>query len=338
MNLCFEKEFDEYFRKYPFIMIDIGASGGAVKEWARLGRHLRVVGFEPDEREYINLSARKSQNKNVTYLNTLVHKEYSPKVKFNLYAVQQLSSLFQPNVDLLSKFGKTDTWRVARSVEVKVDSLDNQLRKNNIEDVDFVKIDTQGSELAVLEGAKGILDGAAFGVYVEAEFTPVYKDQPLFSDVDTFLRRHGFQLFEIIRSKYWKRPVNGTFVKSKGQIMYGDMLYLRSFEHFDNMLKARPDAGFRKSKLLKAAAIAILYDHMDYALEILQELSSSGLIDEKEQTVIRGMIDKNHRFQIDLLSRLPGFRGKARLAQWLSSAGNMFKKKEDRWIRGTIWK
>lgn len=338
MNPCLIREFEEYFRKYPFAMVDIGASGGAVAEWRKLGKYLQIVGFEPDEREYINLSKKKESNRNVTYLNTLVHKEYNPRAKFNLYKVQQLSSIFLPNVDVLSKFGKTDAWAVVQNVEVKVDSLDNQLRINNIDDVDFIKIDTQGSELMVLEGATKILEGAVFGIYIETEFTPVYKNQPLFSEVDVFLRKRGFQLFEIIRAKYWKRPIDGRFVTSRGQIMYGDMLYLRNFDDFRRILNARPEVHFRKAKVCKAAAIAALYDHMDYSFEMLQGGVQDGLFDKKEQAIIKRIIGKNNQFRIDLLGLLPDFRGKQRLARWLWAIGNVFKKKEDRWIQGALWK
>lgn len=150
MNFSFIKEFTDYFKKYPFVMVDIGASGGVAKEWKEFEPYLQIVGFEPDEREYANLSRKNKSSKNVTYLNTLVHKEYNPRAKFNLYKVQQLSSIFSPNVKVLSKFGKTDAWAVAQSAEVKVDSLDNQFRINNIDDVDFIKLDTQGSEGNVL--------------------------------------------------------------------------------------------------------------------------------------------------------------------------------------------
>ena len=331
-------EFEEYFRKYPFTMVDIGASGGAVKEWERLGKYVKIVGFEPDERAYADLVKEKNTGRDIKYLNTLVHKEYNPKAKFNLYKGQQLSSIFFPNVDILSRFGKTDAWEIARSIEVEVDSLDNQLRKNNINDIDFIKLDTQGSELMVLEGAVKTLEGPIFGIHVEIEFNPVYKDQPLFSDVDIFLRKHGFQLFEIMRSKYWKQPIDDKFVKSNGQIMYGDMLYLRDFEHFDGMLKVRPDKYFRKSKLLKAAAISALYGHMDYAFEMLRNGMRAGLFDDREKMALSRGMDRQKQFHIDLAKRLPDFKGKGTLVKWSGALCRVFKKKEDRWIGGAIWK
>ena len=117
MDLSTIREFEEYFKEYPFIMVDIGASGGAVAEWKKLGKYLQIIGFEPDEREYANLSRSKESNQNIKYLKTLLYKEYNPKINFNLYKIQQLSSIYPPNVGVLSKFAKADTWRVSRNIE-----------------------------------------------------------------------------------------------------------------------------------------------------------------------------------------------------------------------------
>ena len=44
-----------------------------------------------------------------------------------------------------------------KTFEVKTDTLDNYCEKNKIDNIDILKIDTEGSELEVLEGAKNIL-------------------------------------------------------------------------------------------------------------------------------------------------------------------------------------
>ena len=68
--------------------------------------------------------------------------------------------------------------------------------KKNITEVDFIKIDTQGSELDILEGSLDFLSRTV-GIEVEMEFVEVYKGQPLFDEVNSFLTRNGFNLFDI---------------------------------------------------------------------------------------------------------------------------------------------
>ena len=66
--------------------------------------------------------------------------------------------------------------RRSRSESVDGDTLDSLRGARQIRDIDFVKADTQGSELLVLQGARqSHIVASAIGVEVEAEFTPIYK-------------------------------------------------------------------------------------------------------------------------------------------------------------------
>ena len=83
--------------------------------------------------------------------------------------------------------------------ELAVDTLDHQLERHGLDDVDFIKVDTQGSELFVLQGASQVLGQHVVGVEVEVEFASIYGGQPLFADVDRHMREHGFDLFDLRR-------------------------------------------------------------------------------------------------------------------------------------------
>ena len=63
---------------------------------------------------------------------------------------------------------------------------------NGIEKIDFIKLDVQGSELTILSNAKRLLESCLL-VQVEVEFVELYEGQPLFSDVDNFMRSRCFQ-------------------------------------------------------------------------------------------------------------------------------------------------
>ena len=57
----------------------------------------------------------------------------------------------------------------------------------------FLKIDTQGSELAVLEGASECI-GRIVGIQVEAVMTPIYVGQPSWLEVVNMVSRLSFEL------------------------------------------------------------------------------------------------------------------------------------------------
>jgi hypothetical protein len=74
------------------------------------------------------------------------------------------------------------------SEKVKVMTLDNALRDRAIEESILVKIDVQGYEMQVIEGARSVL-GKAKVVILEMSFAKLYADQPFFHDV--YQRMYG---------------------------------------------------------------------------------------------------------------------------------------------------
>ena len=69
--------------------------------------------------------------------------------------------------------------------------MDNVL--GHLSHIDFLKIDTQGSEYEILEGAINTLPNIRH-IKCEAEFTEWYKGQRLAKDVISFLKSKGFEL------------------------------------------------------------------------------------------------------------------------------------------------
>jgi len=199
----FFKYFKNYYEESSIKLVDVGALGGIPKHWERAKDYLQVIGFEPNKNEF-ELLNHESDN-SMMYLNTGLYNEKCD-LKFYITKSPGSSSIFPINKSVKSMFPESDRWDIVETTSLSVDTLDNQLRENNIRDVDFLKVDTQGSELFILEGATYSLENYIFGVEVEVEFFELYKNQPLFSDVDQFLRKHDFELFDI-SSSYYKRNI-----------------------------------------------------------------------------------------------------------------------------------
>ena len=84
----------------------------------------------------------------------------------------------------------------------------------------FVKIDTQGYESAVLDGAPAVLDQAV-GVHVEASLVPLYDGQTLYPDLTDRLKDAGFDLWAI-----WP----GIHDPDSGRMLQVDITMFRSSE------------------------------------------------------------------------------------------------------------
>jgi len=99
------------------------------------------------------------------------------------------SSLYEPNFPLLEKFqALAEVTQVVRRTPVQTKRLDDIPEAAG---ADYLKLDVQGAELDVLRGADRLLDSLLV-VQTEVVFVPLYRDQPLFADIDTVLRRRGF--------------------------------------------------------------------------------------------------------------------------------------------------
>lgn len=242
----------------PIVLVDVGASGGVKAPWHEISKHCSVIGFEPDRR-----APNPSASGLVLDVGLWREKATLP---FHLTRKQECSSIYPPNTPLLQAFANPGRFDIVRTASIELDRLDDVLARNNVAVVDFVKLDTQGAELACLEGAQRTLDAGVIGVEVEVEFAELYREQPLFSDVDAFLRSRGFQIFDL-RPVFWKREKGRALGGPKGQLVSGDALYLRPASDLAAAAARRGESGSR-DYLLRAVTIAALYGYLDFALEI----------------------------------------------------------------------
>ncbi|NJK60670.1 MAG: FkbM family methyltransferase [Oscillatoriales cyanobacterium SM2_1_8] len=97
------------------------------------------------------------------------------------------SSLYRPNLAIAHRFGMDSWLAVEQELPVTTTTLDAVYRQHQLRAPDVLRVDVQGAELAVLQGATAILPHV-LAIEVEVEFLPLYEGQPLFPDLDRFLR------------------------------------------------------------------------------------------------------------------------------------------------------
>lgn len=303
MDIFLHPRFHPYFEKYPLRFIDIGASGGIPKHWRRAQRFLYTIAFEPDPREFERI--KRQPESRVTYLNAALYREKA-NVDFYLTRKQEVSSLLLPNRKVVDQFREAQRFDVTGQMTISTNTLDEALKQAKISHIDFIKLDTQGSELMIFEGAQETL-AHVFGLEVEAEFIELYKGQSLFSELEQFLRAHGFQFFDL-RPHYWKRTRGARYGHEKGQLIFADTLFLKNTDKYWQWCLAHTDQNEAKAHLLHGLATSLLYGYADYAFE-LYELARDMFTSEEQD-----LLYKVFRSMIPWSSRFPNIKGRSRLA------------------------
>lgn len=84
------------------------------------------------------------------------------------------------------------------ALEVKTRRLDSVLQDLGLRESLFLKLDVQGAERLVLEGAKQALAGPVRGVQLEMSLEDLYEGQASALELDALLRAAGFRCWDII--------------------------------------------------------------------------------------------------------------------------------------------
>lgn len=262
--------FANQLRENPVRIVDVGAAshGRFTEPYASLMQAgcARVLGFEPDAKACEELNRLYEADARYSYLPQFVG-DGNPAV-FHETTWSMTGSLFRPNTPVLESFeqlGEVVALKAMHPVKtVRLADLPEAA------DIDMIKIDVQGAELTVFEGAGERLNDVLV-IWTEVEFIPLYENQPLFRDIDAFLTNKGFLLhsFDGIASRRFKPFVNaGGRLPRRQQAIWADAIYVRDF---------RKLASLPSSKLKK---LAVLLDQVvganDLCFEVLQ------LLDERE--------------------------------------------------------
>ena len=180
-----------------------------------------------------------------------------------LTAKPGMSSLLEPDPRVAGRFYSHSTFKVVRTTRVPTVPLDDAASEYGFSDATFLKIDTQGTELDILQSGPRLVGGSLLGVHVESLFQPIYKGQSLFADVDTHLRRQGFVLFTLSRTSL-RRAGYRESLYSKRMISWAHCLYLREP---DSLLAW--DREHAHQHLLRLLGIVLSLEFYDLAFEIM---------------------------------------------------------------------
>ena len=223
------------------ILVDVGA-GDVGTDPTQLGPFERIAesgpcisfGFDGVERNLTGLQARATPN--CRYIHGFVA-DGGPRTFYRTNHALT-GGLYRPNTALLVHYRHLAEYlHVVEEMAIETVALDDL---SEIERFDGLKIDVQGAELDVLRGGEHKLRAATL-VLCEVEFIELYEGQPLFADIDQFLRAQGFMLHHL-------RPPSLRMIKPGdpgprpgvgSQTAWSDALYVRDIRERDSLSDAQ---------------------------------------------------------------------------------------------------
>jgi len=196
-------------------VLDVGANSGQyATELFKIGYSGKIVSFEPVKSVYKKLNEISKNNKKwTTYNFGLGNKEEEMLINIseNTYS-SSLLDIMPSHVEGApeSKYINKET------VQIKtLDSVFNDVVKKD--DVVLLKMDVQGFEKNVLEGAINSLKNIK-GIQLEMSIEELYKGEMLFDEMIAFLKQYNFSLHSL---------ENGYFNKKTGKLLQVDGVFFR---------------------------------------------------------------------------------------------------------------
>lgn len=269
----------------PMTCLDVGARGGFTRDLLPLAPAVRAIGFEPEPDECARLNAQAAGSspwRELQFIPVALGKARELR-RLNIYRQRGCSSLLEADVDLAARFGREEYYVLEGELTVPTTTADEAAAEHGFADAAFFKVDVQGAELEILSGSQHLLKDSLVALRLEVSFMPTYRNQPLLPDIDRALRPHGFEPMRFLELHPWRRYSkrklprldDGAFPYSEGQLVHGDILYMKAEESIG-------EAGDRAiEQLIHAALLATAYGLIDHARAIFDRPRVKALLQDR---------------------------------------------------------
>lgn len=195
------------------VLFDIGANAGQfATQMRQLGYTKKIVSFEPVQKAFERLESVSSTDSNWTINNYALGDQNCTDI-INVAGNFQSSSVLKM---LPMHVESVPTSKYVGQEEIEIRKLDSvfDLFCNEGDSV-MVKVDTQGYEKHVIDGAEKSLKRVKV-LQLEMSILPLYENEMLFIDMVDYLERKGFKLFSL---------ENSLWNAKTGQLMQVDGIF-----------------------------------------------------------------------------------------------------------------
>ncbi len=180
VGVCFPHDLQRFLGAPPVLILDVGANcGSTVAYYRSFWNRCTIHAFEPIPATYDKLCARFRKDNGVhAHCLALGAKDESVNIQPHHDSEQH---------SLLNTTGDDDI-----GIPVRVRALDGLAIELGLGPIDFLKIDVEGFEIEVLQGAEQLLHEKRIrSIYAECRYLRSSATQTLFEDLDRYLTNQG---------------------------------------------------------------------------------------------------------------------------------------------------
>jgi FkbM family methyltransferase len=197
-------------------VLDVGANEGQYALLLReLGFRGRIISFEPLATAYQGLQLSAAKDPLWTIAPRMAIGYRDGQISLNV-ASNSVSSSVLPILGNLERAAPDVTYVGSEVVPIiRLDCAASE-RLSDAQNI-FLKVDVQGYELEVLQGAEELLPRIV-GAQLELSFVPLYEGQTLFRPLIDFMLHRGFSIWGIMP---------GLVDNSSGRLLQTDVIFFR---------------------------------------------------------------------------------------------------------------
>jgi hypothetical protein len=182
----------------PPVLLDIGAAESIHPKWRILAPYSICIAFDADNREMDYIVNESNRYKKLYVYNRVVSSEIVGEQNFYLTRSSQCSSLLRPQTELLKKWDFSGLFDVENTVQLKSTTLTAVLHELHIDNIDWFKSDSQGTDLRLFKS----LGDEMIHKVLAAEFEPgildAYEGEDKLWSIIAFMEKKPFWMSDII--------------------------------------------------------------------------------------------------------------------------------------------
>lgn len=201
------------------IIFDVGAHfGETALKFNQLFNNCIIYSFEPFFESFKILKESTQNYQNIEIIDIALWNKIG-EINFHVNRSSGTNSILSTHEQGPNIWGD-GLLDILGTIKINATTIDNFIEDNRISKIDILKLDTQGTECQVIEGAKeAIKKGLIKLIYMEIITMPTYRNQKTLDEILKVLRINNFNLYNMYNYSYTDkgelRQIDAIFLYNK---------------------------------------------------------------------------------------------------------------------------